>query len=462
MRTEADTTSAAATPTATKTHPTESHLVSRDGRRRSAFAYAAISFAVLVLLAGLGTGIFEAVTQLGKDQPIVVITDDTIGISPGLDRPDHSDGGERGNHRAKRQLGAPTADDRGRGRPYPGHGPDRPVGSVCRGSIEWPVQVHGWGRELEAPAYGMRAMCGRSASIPPPLQRSTPMRVTILSPPFFRSDDGGTTWKKLTTAPSPFVYSLPILWIDPTSSPSTIYTAAQSGGVWRSTDRGETWPGAGAAPTTAVDAHKQSLPPAVQQAVDVFRAPFEATGSNVTVTNSDTGFPIEAGMSPWTLRVDPNDPSIFYLGTDQGVYKSPDGGKTWRKSSVGLTSWAVSWMEPDPDSASILYAGVAEGIVRSDDGGETWRLILSGGDSLVIAPSGSPRLYATTPEGLFRSSDGGDAWDLVLPGGGSPLIAPSSPSTLYASTSEGLFRSGDGGGELDPARRGGRGCVVLL
>ncbi len=83
MRTEADTTSAAATPTATKTHPTESHLVSRDGRRRSAFAYAAISFAVLVLLAGLGTGIFEAVTQLGKDQPIVVITDDTIGISPG-------------------------------------------------------------------------------------------------------------------------------------------------------------------------------------------------------------------------------------------------------------------------------------------------------------------------------------------------------------------------------------------
>ncbi len=78
-------------------------------------------------------------------------------------------------------------------------------------------------------------------------------------PTLFRSDDGGTTWKKLTTAPSPFVYSLPILWIDPTSSPSTIYTAAQSGGVWRSTDRGETWPGAGAAPTTAVDAHKQSL-----------------------------------------------------------------------------------------------------------------------------------------------------------------------------------------------------------
>jgi photosystem II stability/assembly factor-like uncharacterized protein len=106
----------------------------------------------------------------------------------------------------------------------------------------------------------------------------------------------------------------------------------------------------------------------------------------------------------------------------------------------------VSWVEPDPGSASILYAGVARGIVRSDDGGETWRLILSGGDSLVIAaPSDSPRLYATTPEALFSSTDGGEAWDLVLPGGGSPLVAPSSPSTLYASTSEGLFRSGDGG-----------------
>ena len=77
-RSEADTSLAGSTPKAAKTRPTEGRLVSRDRRHRSAFAYAAISFAVLVLLAGLGTGIFEAVTHLGKDQPILVITDDTL------------------------------------------------------------------------------------------------------------------------------------------------------------------------------------------------------------------------------------------------------------------------------------------------------------------------------------------------------------------------------------------------
>ena len=66
------------------------------------------------------------------------------------------------------------------------------------------------------------------------------------------------------------------------------------------------------------------------------------------MTDSDTGFPIEAGMWQWTVRVDPDDPSVLYVGTDNGVYKSTDGGETWRKSSAGLTSSAVSWVEPIP------------------------------------------------------------------------------------------------------------------
>ena len=174
----------------------------------------------------------------------------------------------------------------------------------------------------------------------------------------------------------------------------------------------------------------------------------------------------------WT----PSDLSIFYVATDDGVYKSADGGTTWKKASTGLTCSTVGWVVPDPSSASGLFAGTPAGIFRTADGGDTWNMIVPGSGDLIIAPSSPSRLYAWTTAGLFRSDDGGANWSRRAAAGlgsrgeidatkpvGLVLTAVDNPDIVFALGGSGdgsraLFRSTDGGdtwnqvlGEAPPA-----------
>jgi hypothetical protein len=157
-----------------------------------------------------------------------------------------------------------------------------------------------------------------------------------------RSDDGGATWTDLSTAGPPDVSPSHAVWFDTTSTPSTIYARGwrtkpkEVKGIWRSTDRGETWTlvtedKAAQAPTGQ---QGRSLPPAAQQALDAFLASFGGT-----VKDAETGAVVRRvppGDGPVPVIVDPVQPSILYLVMYQGVYKSTDAGRTWRKASVGL------------------------------------------------------------------------------------------------------------------------------
>ena len=186
---------------------------------------------------------------------------------------------------------------------------------------------------------------------------------------------------------------------------NTVYVAAATGGVWKSTDAGGTleqaWP----------DDASQSMG-AIAQGAD--GAIWAGTG-----------------------ELNPGGGSITFGGT--GVYRSADGGQTWQQRGLddsGTTGRIVTH-PTDPNviyvaaGGSLFTPGGQRGIYKSTDGGRIWRQVLApetpftGGADLVMDPRDPNRLYAAmwdhrrepdvrtyggVGSGLFRTDDGGASW----------------------------------------------------
>ncbi|MCL5735742.1 MAG: hypothetical protein M1274_09195 [Actinobacteria bacterium] len=298
-----------------------------------------------------------------------------------------------------------------------------------------------------------------------------------------RSADGGMTWTDLTEAGAPRKGG--DIWVatafDTTTTPSTIYMWDDTGYVWRSTDRGTTWTrlsfDEGMQAFEEADSPRETppIPAAAQQTLDAFLAPLDDW---VDLTDADTEAVVGANGAP---LVDPDHLSTFYAATFEGVYKSIDGGGTWRKASTGLPDvtdppdpldGAVNSILVDPTNPSTLYGTTNAGIYRSTDSGADWTLILESNgfspqapparSSVVLAPSMPSRLYALTDAGLFRSDDSGTSWTR-LNGAGLPtknrsgifgrlaFVLADQPDTLFAVSEDWvwspfyLYRSTDAG-----------------
>ena len=233
--------------------------------------------------------------------------------------------------------------------------------------------------------------------------------------------------------------------------PDTYYFGATGGGVWKTTDGGQTWK------------------------------------------------PVSDGFFGGTIgaiAVAPSDPAIVYVGTGEetvrgnvspgaGMWKSTDAGKTW--THIGLDdSQHIGRVRVHPTNPDLVYVAAMghafgpndmRGVYRSRDGGKTWDRILfanrdAGAVDLILDP-GNPRIiYATTwrfrrgpyffesgGEGsaLWKSTDGGDTWKELSRNKGMPkgtlgiigiTVSPSNPQNLYAiveAKDGGLYRSRDGG-----------------
>jgi hypothetical protein len=93
---------------------------------------------------------------------------------------------------------------------------------------------------------------------------------------------------------------------------------------------------------------------------------------------------LPAGAGPWAtggpfggtvrcLGLDPSDPAIVYAGTDRnGVFKTINGGLSWSAAGEGLPGWDVNAIAVDPALPSTVYAGTW-GVYKSTDGGSSWR-----------------------------------------------------------------------------------------
>jgi len=202
----------------------------------------------------------------------------------------------------------------------------------------------------------------------------------------------------------------------------------------------------------------------------VFRSP---DGGATWISPTD---PIKASTEITAFAFDPSKPSTAYAGSAySGVLKSEDRGETWRIiDGTGDRPQAVSALTLDPASPANLYAGSYAGVLgalyKSSDGGNTWRgQFLSGKGSTIrsiaIDPSSSDRLYVGTDYFAFKSIHDG-LWQMLgveqsVPTG-QPVnvmalaLDPRTPETVYAATActvgfegtpcgDGVYRSQDAG-----------------
>ena len=99
--------------------------------------------------------------------------------------------------------------------------------------------------------------------------------------------------------------------------------------------------------------------------------------------------PSHSGVNEWTavgplggrisaMAIDSLTPSTLYAGTDAGIFKSRDGGASWRAANSGLTNLTIQSLAVDPQAPSILYAGTNDGIFKSTDGGASWTAVNTG------------------------------------------------------------------------------------
>ena len=224
----------------------------------------------------------------------------------------------------------------------------------------------------------------------------------------YRSVDGAGTWSRIgASLPSP-IYAVAS---DP-SSPSSVYVAAGSSQIFRSSDSGATW---------------------------AERAPVPVLGAD----------PIHK------LIYDPSGSGKIYAVTRGSVYRSTTGVTAWVPSGAGLPYSTISDFVVVPGAPSVLYAALPEGVYRSGDGGGFWSLV-SSGPILGIAArsvgtlSGSPNTVFTglADSRLFWSLDGGSTWAYnnqicTLPTGFA--VSPASPATIYAACGNVILRSVNSG-----------------
>jgi hypothetical protein len=148
------------------------------------------------------------------------------------------------------------------------------------------------------------------------------------------------------------------------------------------------------------------------------------------------------------LAFEPGDPQALYVANEGGLFRSPDGGRSWRSLGTGLAVTEVGHLT---DHAAWLLAGAGELGTLRYEGGEVWCPVGSG-DPAVIAGG---ELVAVDAGGLMVSADGGATWTAVaLPGvrGSVTALGPGGPDRLLAGTAE--------GGLLQVERAGGSWTVT--
>ena len=229
---------------------------------------------------------------------------------------------------------------------------------------------------------------------------------------------------------------------------------------------------------------------------------YVATGSSGVWKTENSGttytpiFDNESTYSTGCITIDPNDPSIIWLGTGEnvggrhvaygdGVFMSDNGGKSWK--NMGLRkSEHISKIIVHPNNSDVVWvasqgplwsSGGERGLYKTTDGGNNWKKVLGGGEwtgvtDILIDPRNPDRLYAATwqrhrtvaalmgggPEsGLHRSEDGGETWTELksgLPGSNKGKIgialSPQKPDVVYAAielerTKGAVYRSIDRG-----------------
>ncbi|MEW5855363.1 MAG: hypothetical protein AB2A00_41700 [Myxococcota bacterium] len=205
----------------------------------------------------------------------------------------------------------------------------------------------------------------------------------------------------------------------------------------------------------------------MEEAIDNLQADLEETLSADRETGADTSLP-EGDLSvatdvsvplvrelPGVRRIRFVTAQVVYVATDQGLFRSIDGGRDFERLALPRTEKArdVRDVAVSRDIPTTLFATTAAGTLRSLDGGLTWDPVTgpaggAPGLSVAVGPGTTPLVVVGTRWGVARSVDGGNTFEvLALPGEGvgQPVISVAvdpSGSRFYAVTPRVLYAGG--------------------
>ena len=170
------------------------------------------------------------------------------------------------------------------------------------------------------------------------------------------------------------------------------------------------------------------------------------------------GIPCQVGVA--AVAVAPSDPRILYLAAYEpgGLYRSDDGGDTWRATQRGLEHFAPMALAVHPTAPDVAAVGTAAGVYNTADGGESWQ---PAGDfprmpvyALAYSPDGVDLYAGGEDPGVWWSGDGGQSWSAsVLANTESSVLslAVTGDGTVLAGTAgQGVWVRPDRGGTWEP------------
>lgn len=231
---------------------------------------------------------------------------------------------------------------------------------------------------------------------------------------FFKTVDGGITWKKSKDLQNEAIHAM----TQSEHNPDFLFVGTLNG-VWTSGDSGETW----------------------------YKEKSDSMPVNVN-----------------SLAVDPRNTSTIYAGTWWRPYKSTDSGKSWKLIKDGMIDdsdvFAITINSRDRD---YLVASACSGIYESHNGGEQWAKIQGIPSTsrrtrdIVQHPSRPGTVYAATTEGFWMTTNGGKAWSMTTQKNleiNSIAVHPDEPDRVFIATNNhGVQVSYDGGRTFSPTNR---------
>jgi photosystem II stability/assembly factor-like uncharacterized protein len=170
------------------------------------------------------------------------------------------------------------------------------------------------------------------------------------------------------------------------------------------------------------------------------------------------------------IAVHPTNSAILYVATNDYIYKTRDGGKTWENLSKGMSHSRVISMAIDPQFPATVYAGTkGDAIYKSYDGGQRWVSQRAGLDDVTISsvvnqfvfdPGENTHLFVATTMGVFESQNAGETWQKRMDGMKEVLMVvtlamdPVRATHLYAGTSGGVYKTVNRGAGWEKVNNG--------
>ena len=265
----------------------------------------------------------------------------------------------------------------------------------------------------------------------------------------YKSVDGGENWTNMGLKDSERIAKI---LVDPSSTntvyvcaPGKLWSDSDERGLYKTIDGGKTW-------------------------TRILKGPNASTGCSMISMDKQNPQTIYAGLwdfrcKGWTFRSGGEGPNVF---SGSGFFKSTDGGASWtefdEKSATGLPSkpWGRIAVAVAPSKPSTVYAFIEaeipkDGLYRSDDGGKTWRQLDRSQNmiwrpfyfaNLIVDPKDENKVYK--PDGsLIASNDGGESFSNISGGAHGDFhdvwINPNNTDNVVTGDDGGVWYSFDGG-----------------